>query len=80
MTASLATMAGLAYSPTGEKPQETTKGGIPIYNGTAVTFDNWELIVTSRDAALGPTTESTEDQAKSNQQRTEYASRVLEGL
>ena len=71
MTASHATMAGLVHSPAEDKPQETTKAGIPIYNGTAVGFDNWELIVTSRSRAMMTTSEDPADQAKAARDRTE---------
>ena len=48
MATSLATMAGLVWSPTGQCPQDMTKSGAPVYSGTAIGYSQWELIVTAR--------------------------------
>ena len=71
-------MAGLTWSPTGQEPQEMTRSGAPIYSGSAIGFDPWELIVMTRWTSYAATRE--EDKPMSDRNRTEYVSKVLEGL
>ena len=41
-------LEGLLYNPAGEDAAPQTRSGIPIYNGSAIGFDEWKFKVLGR--------------------------------
>ena len=69
-----AVMEGLMWTkPTGDAHfHETTKGGMPFYNGTVVDFEEWRFRLKDRYDSL------TGDDAE--EKRKELAAKVIDGL
>ena len=67
-------MDGLQYCKDGEaNNDQSTRGGIPYFDGTAARFEEWRFRIEARAAAI-------QDKDDAEQLKKELASKVLEGV
>jgi hypothetical protein len=69
-------LEGLLFDPTGEERPLETKGGFPIYVGTAHGFEEWKFKIETRLKAL----DHTKDEEEMHRLKATLASKVIEGL